>query len=196
MFTGIIETTGTVVTAQKEGDKNHFSIRCDFAAQLHLGESVAHDGVCLTITSLNDEVYSVTAIDTTLNISNINWKPGDVINLERAMISGSRLDGHIVQGHVDSVGIINEIRHNDGSVLMIIEIDEKFSSLIVSKGSICLNGISLTIVDAFEMSFSVAIIPFTWEHTNMHILESGNKVNLEFDIIGKYVERMMCFRGG
>ena len=194
MFTGIIESTGKVIEVQKEGDKNHYTIESSFTNELKIGESVSHDGVCLTITSLNDEQYTVTAIDTTLETTNINWQAEKVVNLERAMMMNGRLDGHIVQGHVDDTGIVESIEHNDGSILISVKIKDQFNKNIVDKGSICMNGISLTIVDAFPSLFTVAIIPHTWMHTNLHQLSVGDKVNLEFDIIGKYVERMMASR--
>lgn len=194
MFTGIIEATGVVVDVIKDIDKNHYKLRCDFTPELKLGESVSHDGVCLTITNIEDDVYSVTAIDTTLHTSNIDWETGHKVNLERAMQANGRLDGHIVQGHVDSTGMVEQIEHNEGSILISVKIAPEFSKNIVDKGSICLNGISLTIVDAHPDVFTVAIIPHTWTHTNLHQLKSGDKVNLEFDIIGKYVERMMQYR--
>jgi len=194
MFTGIIESTGKVIEVQKEGDKNHYTIESSFTNELKIGESVSHDGVCLTITSLNDEQYTVTAIDTTLETTNINWQAEKVVNLERAMMMNGRLDGHIVQGHVDDTGIVESIDHNDGSILISVKIKDQFNKNIVDKGSICMNGISLTIVDAFPSLFTVAIIPHTWMHTNLHQLSVGDKVNLEFDIIGKYVERMMTSR--
>jgi len=194
MFTGIIESTGKVIEVQKEGDKNHYTIESSFTNELKIGESVSHDGVCLTITSLNDEQYTVTAIDTTLETTNINWQAEKVVNLERAMMMNGRLDGHIVQGHVDDTGIVESIEHNDGSILISVKIKDQFNKNIVDKGSICMNGISLTIVDAFPSLFTVAIIPHTWMHTNLHQLSVGDKVNLEFDIIGKYVERMMTSR--
>ena len=194
MFTGIIESTGKVIEVQKEGDKNHYTLECSFTNELKIGESLSHDGVCLTITSLNDEQYTVTAIDTTLETTNINWQAEKVVNLERAMMMNGRLDGHIVQGHVDDTGIVESIEHNDGSILISVKIKDQFNKNIVDKGSICMNGISLTIVNAFPSLFSVAIIPHTWTHTNLHQLSIGDKVNLEFDIIGKYVERMMASR--
>ena len=194
MFTGIIESTGKVIEVQKEGDKNHYTIESSFTNELKIGESVSHDGVCLTITSLNDEQYTVTAIDTTLETTNINWQAEKVVNLERAMMMNGRLDGQIVQGNVDDTGIVESIEHNDGSILISVKIKDQFNKNIVDKGSICMNGISLTIVDAFPSLFTVAIIPHTWMHTNLHQLSVGDKVNLEFDIIGKYVERMMTSR--
>ena len=194
MFTGIIEATGEVVEVIKDIDKNHYRLKSPFTSELKLGESVSHDGVCLTITSIEDDIYSVTAIDTTLSATNIDWHQGNHINLERAMMANGRLDGHIVQGHVDAVGIVESIVHNDGSVLITVLIESKFSKNIVDKGSICMNGISLTIVEAGPVKFSVAIIPHTWSHTNLHKLRDGDEVNLEFDIIGKYVERMLQYR--
>lgn len=191
MFTGIIEAIGKVLSAEREGEKIHYWLNCPFTDELKLGESISHDGVCLTVTNIKGNEYSVTAIDTTLEVTNIDWQPGKQVNLERAMPANGRFDGHIVQGHVDTVGIVNTIEHTEGSVHITIGFDGKFSRNIIDKGSITVNGISLTIVEAANDSFSVAIIPHTWAHTNLHRLEEGNRVNLEFDVIGKYVARIL-----
>ena len=182
-----------VVEVIQDSDKIHYKLQAPFTSELKPGESVSHDGVCLTVTFIENNYYGVTAIDTTLNTTNIDWETGDYINLERALQANGRLDGHIVQGHVDAVGIVDSIIHNDGSVLISVVIDHQFNNNIVDKGSICLNGISLTIVKAEASRFTVAIIPHTWSHTNLHYLKVSEKVNLEFDIIGKYVERMMQY---
>lgn len=194
MFTGIVETTGIVTEVRKEGEKTHYKLSCTFTPELKLGESISHDGVCLTVTEIDERQYSVTAIDTTLRTTNISWQPGSIVNLERAMKANGRLDGHIVQGHVDTVGVVRNIEHNEGSVLIHVEIPLRFAKNIVGKGSICMNGISLTIVEARDHDFSVAIIPHTWAATNLKQLSAGDRVNLEFDIIGKYVERLMAYR--
>lgn len=194
MFTGIVETTGTVTEVRTEGEKTHYKLTCPFTPELKLGESISHDGVCLTVTEIDERQYSVTAIDTTLRTTNIHWQPGSVVNLERAMKANGRLDGHIVQGHVDTVGVVRNIEHNEGSVLILVEIPLRFAKNVVDKGSICMNGISLTIVEARDYDFSVAIIPHTWTATNLSQLRAGDRVNLEFDIIGKYVERLMAYR--
>lgn len=191
MFTGIIEAIGKVISTDREGEKIHYWLNCPFTAELKLGESISHDGVCLTVTNIKGNEYSVTAIDTTLEVTNIDWQPGKQVNLERAMPANGRFDGHIVQGHVDTVGIVNKIEHTEGSVHIIIGFEDKFSRNIIDKGSITVNGISLTIVEAANDSFSVAIIPHTWNHTNLHQLNKGNRVNLEFDVIGKYVARIL-----
>ncbi len=191
MFTGIIEAIGKVISAEREGEKIQYWLNCPFTAELKLGESISHDGVCLTVTNIKGNEYSVTAIDTTLEVTNIDLQPGKQVNLERAMPANGRFDGHIVQGHVDTVGIVNTIEDTEGSVHITIGFEGKFSRNIIDKGSITVNGISLTIVEAANDSFSVAIIPHTWAHTNLHRLEEGNRVNLEFDVIGKYVARIL-----
>jgi riboflavin synthase len=194
MFTGIIETIGIVQSYKHVGNKIHFWLTSSFTNELKLGESISHDGVCLTVTELQDNLYSVTTIDTTLETTNINWQPGTKVNLERALSVNSRLDGHIVQGHVDSIGIIKDIEKTDGSIKINIEIEPQFNKNIVEKGSICVNGISLTIVSINENSFMVAIIPHTWQITNLHQLKIDDTVNLEFDILGKYVERLLQYK--
>ena len=194
MFTGIIETIGIVQSYRHEGNKIHFLLSSSFTNELKLGDSISHDGVCLTVTELQDNLYSVTTIDTTLETTNINWQPGTKVNLERALSVNSRLDGHIVQGHVDSIGIIKDIEKTDGSIKINIEIGPQFKKNIVEKGSICVNGISLTIVSINENNFIVAIIPHTWQITNLHQLKIDETVNLEFDILGKYVERLLQYK--
>ncbi|MCO6461492.1 MAG: riboflavin synthase [Saprospiraceae bacterium] len=194
MFTGIIEAIGEVLSFNRVGDKTEFWLKSPFTKELKLGESVCHDGVCLTVTGIKGDIYSVTTIDTTLAITNIDWQEGTQVNLERAMQMNGRLDGHIVQGHVDSIGEVKEINHSTGSVKISVDILPQFARNIVEKGSICMNGISLTIVNTYNYGFNVAIIPHTWQHTNLHRLQPGNNVNLEFDIIGKYVERILTFR--
>ena len=192
MFTGIIESLGIVKKIIKEGDNIHISIESDFTSELKIDQSVAHNGVCLTTVAINGNEYTVTAIKETLDKSNFkHLNVGDKINLERAMILGARLDGHIVQGHVDQIGTCVAINEEDGSWLFSFEYDASIGNVTVEKGSITINGISLTCFNSKSNGFTVAIIPYTYEHTNMHMLNVGDQVNLEFDIIGKYVQRMM-----
>lgn len=192
MFTGIIETIGEVVALETDGANLHISVRSVFGNELKIDQSVAHNGVCLTVVKVDDNMHTVTAIAETLLKSNLqNLKPGDLINLERCLKIGDRLDGHMVQGHVDGKAKLKEVITADGSFLLTFEIDIAHTKLIVEKGSICLNGISLTLVDVGERTFSVAIIPYTWENTNLQVLKVGDDVNIEFDVIGKYVARML-----
>jgi riboflavin synthase len=192
MFTGIIETIGEVVALETEGANLHISVRSVFGNELKIDQSVAHNGVCLTVVKIDNNMHTVTAIAETLLKSNLqNLKPGDLINLERCLKIGDRLDGHMVQGHVDGKAKLMKVVAADGSFLLTFEIDIAHTKLIVEKGSICLNGISLTLVDVGEHTFSVAIIPYTWENTNLQVLQIGDDVNIEFDVIGKYVARML-----
>ncbi len=192
MFTGIIEATGKVGKITKEGSNVHFEISSKIASELKVDQSVAHNGVCLTVTKQSASIYEVTAIDETLKKSNLGvLKTGDKINLERCMLNNGRFDGHIVQGHVDQVGICKAIKEEDGSWIFDFEYDAGFDNVTVEKGSITVNGISLTCFNSSENGFSVAIIPYTFEHTNFHQLRVGDTVNLEFDIIGKYVKRLL-----
>jgi riboflavin synthase len=189
MFTGIIETLGKVVGIEAEGSNMHLSIETPLADALKIDQSVAHNGVCLTVVKKSPLQYTVTAIAETLEKTSLNhFRVGQLINLERAMILGSRLDGHIVQGHVDCVGTVDEIHDLDGSWMIFIAHPQD-AGITVNKGSICVNGISLTVVDSFPDAFSVAIIPYTWEHTNLSKLKTGDAVNLEFDILGKYLKK-------
>jgi riboflavin synthase len=192
MFTGIIETMGTVTSAVKTGGNLEITIRSAIAPELKIDQSVSHNGVCLTVTRVDDQQYTTVAVAETLQKSNIGqFREGYSVNLERAMIFNSRIDGHIVQGHVDGTGICESITEQDGSWLYRIRFQPQFAGLIVEKGSICLNGISLTVFDISEDAFSVAVIPYTYQHTNIQYLEPGDTVNLEFDILGKYVARQM-----
>lgn len=193
MFTGIIENTGIVTKIESEGGNRHFWLRTDFTHELKIDQSIAHNGVCLTVVEIKNEMYKVTAIDETLKRSNLGRvNEGDRVNLERCMRLNERLDGHIVQGHVDQTGILKSIENFQGSYLLSFEYDEKNSgNVTVEKGSICINGVSLTVVDSSVGNFSVAIIPYTWEHTNLKDLKVGDIVNLEFDIVGKYIQRLM-----
>ena len=178
---------------EKEGGNLHFWLDCDFTSELKVDQSVAHNGVCLTVVEIKENQYRVTAIDETLKKSNLGELiEGKRVNLERCMILNARLDGHIVQGHVDQTAVLKSIENEDGSYILTFQYDEESSgNVTVEKGSICVNGISLTVVNSKVGEFSVAIIPYTWDFTNLNELEVGDTVNLEFDIIGKYVQRLM-----
>ena len=190
MFTGIIEALGTIREIQEDGSNILFWVESPLFNELKIDQSLAHDGVCLTIDALNSPSHRVTAIRETLEKTNLSqWQVGKTVNLERAMILGARLDGHLVQGHVDSTGICTDILDQDGSWKYTFSFDEQFSRLIIEKGSICVNGISLTAFEVSNTQFSVAIIPYTYNHTNINQLQKNSKVNLEFDIVGKYVSR-------
>lgn len=192
MFTGIIETIGRVIELKKDQDNLHLIIESDISNELKIDQSIAHNGVCLTVVAMADGTHTVTAVAETLNKSNLGkLKEGDFINLERCMQMNGRLDGHIVQGHVDQTGICTEVNDRSGSWEYSFRYDPSQGNVTVEKGSICVNGISLTVVNSIENSFSVAIIPYTYDHTNMQHIKKGDTVNLEFDIIGKYVARLM-----
>ena len=196
MFTGIIETLGRVVKIEQEGTNYHYTIASEISDQLKVDQSVAHDGVCLTVVALAPGQHTVTAIEETLIRSRIGqWKEGDTINLERAMSANARLDGHMVQGHVDITGECIGVESREGSWYYRFRYQLSPEHLLVDKGSICINGVSLTVVSPSEDTFSVAIIPYTYEHTNFNSLQVGDKVNLEFDIIGKYIGRYMAVYG-
>lgn len=191
MFTGIIEQLGTIEKVKTHGGNVTLSIKAALVSEIKVDQSISHSGVCLTVETINADSYTVTAIDETLKKTTVgNWKEGTIVNLERCLRFDGRLDGHIVQGHVDTVGTCKEIIEKDGSWEYIVEFDKKFASLIIEKGSISLNGTSLTIFNITDASFTVAIIPYTYEHTNMHTLQAGDMINLEFDMVGKYVNRM------
>ena len=191
MFTGIIETLGSIQEIKKENSNVHITIDAAITNELKIDQSVAHNGVCLTVVAINGSNYTVTAIDETLQKTNLSsWKVGDLVNLERAMKLGDRLDGHIVQGHVDQVGTCIEAEETNGSWKYSFEYDPSLNNLTIEKGSITVNGVSLTVVDSKKNQFSVAIIPYTYEHTNFKNFEVGSKINLEFDVIGKYVARL------
>lgn len=190
MFTGIIESLGKVKEIQKDGSNVHFTIESSISNELKIDQSLSHNGVCLTVVKLGPESHVVTAIEETMIRSNLgDVNEGDVLNLERAMVSNGRLDGHIVQGHVDGTGICKEIKEVDGSWYYTFEYQPTEEHLLVDKGSVCINGVSLTVVDPKDKLFSVAIIPYTYEHTSFHKLQVGDRVNLEFDIIGKYISK-------
>ncbi len=193
MFTGIIENTAKVEELEREGSNLHLWLECDFTNELKIDQSISHNGVCLTVVEINDKFYKVTAIDETLKKTNLGQiSPGDEVNLERCMRLNERLDGHIVQGHIDQTAVLKTIKNENGSYLLTFQYDEAASgNVTVAKGSICVNGISLTVVDSQVGEFSVAIIPYTWENTNLRHLNLGDLVNLEFDIIGKYIQRLM-----
>ncbi len=192
MFTGIIETLGTVTDIRAEKGNLHFTVQSGISDELKIDQSVAHNGVCLTVVDTADGRHTVTAVEETLLKSNLGQLiPGDLINLERCMQMNGRLDGHIVQGHVDQTAQCTELKELEGSWEYTFTYDPAPGNVTVEKGSICINGISLTVVNSRNNSFSVAIIPYTFEHTNMQHLKEGDTVNLEFDIIGKYVARLM-----
>lgn len=192
MFTGIIESVGIVKNLKTEGENLHISIESKFTNELKIDQSVAHNGVCLTTVNLKDKEYTVTAIKETLDKSNLKFVAvGDEINLERAMILGARLDGHIVQGHVDETAVCTNIVEENGSWVFSFEYDNAYNNITIEKGSITINGVSLTVVNSEKNSFSVAIIPYTYEFTNFHTFKVGTVVNLEFDVIGKYVARLL-----
>lgn len=191
MFTGIIETLGTINEIQKDKDNLHITVDSNLTSELKIDQSVSHNGICLTVVALTDSSYTVTAIAETISKTNIStWKEGDVVNLERAMKLGDRLDGHIVQGHVDQIGKCVSIEEANGSWNYTFEYDSALSNITIEKGSITVNGVSLTVVNSKKNEFSVSIIPYTYEHTNFQNFTIGSVINLEFDVIGKYVSRL------
>lgn len=196
MFTGIIEQNGRIEKVEHEGSNVHFTVAASFADELQVDQSVAHDGVCLTVVEQTPRTYVVTAIQETMERTSLGqWKEGSVVNLERCTQFGGRLDGHLVQGHVDTTAKLKEVRDEDGSWVLHFSHGVHPEYVTVPKGSITVNGISLTVVDSHPDGFSVAIIPYTWEHTNLHTLRPGDAVNLEFDVIGKYVARLLSQQG-
>jgi len=191
MFTGIIETLGTVQEIIKEKDNIHLTMDSSITNELKIDQSVAHNGICLTVVKIEGTAYTVTAIKETIQKTNLGcWQVGDHVNLERAMKLGDRLDGHIVQGHVDQIGTCIEAKETSGSWAYTFEYDQSLNNITIEKGSITVNGVSLTVVNSLKNQFSVAIIPYTYEHTNFHDFKVGTKINLEFDVIGKYVSRL------
>ncbi|AZQ43178.1 riboflavin synthase [Nonlabens ponticola] len=195
MFTGIIETAATIVDIKVDLDNIHYTLKTALTAELKIDQSIAHNGVCLTVVAINGDQYTVTAIRETLEKTNLNsWKIGTVVNIERAMLMNARLDGHIVQGHVDQIATCTQIENQNGSWKFTFQYDSKANNVTIEKGSICVNGVSLTVVDSKNDGFSVAIIPYTYEHTSFHQLKKGDEVNLEFDVIGKYVSRLLDLR--
>lgn len=194
MFTGIIEDLGEIVGIEKENNNIHFSVKSRLTKELKIDQSVAHNGVCLTIVDIANDVYKVTAIKETLAKTNLgNLAVGSFVNLERAMAANGRFDGHVVQGHVDQTGVCESITDENGSWMFTIMHEAK-GHITVEKGSITINGVSLTVVNSTANQFSVCIIPYTFEHTSFKTLKSGDTVNLEFDIIGKYVEKLLAYR--
>lgn len=191
MFTGIIEEQGEVTGLTREGENLHIKIAAKLASELKIDQSVAHNGVCLTVVEVNSRDYTVTAIKETLDKTNLGeLKEGSLVNLERGMQLGARLDGHIVQGHVDQTGICSNITDKNGSWIFTFQYDDSYNNITIEKGSITVNGVSLTVVNSKKNEFSVAIIPYTYEHTTFNSLKKGDRVNLEFDVIGKYVKRL------
>ena len=193
MFTGIIETLGRVEKLEKDGGNLHISITTPMASELKIDQSVSHNGVCLTVVSLDNDSYTVTAIEETLDKTNLgHLAVGDSVNLERGMQLGARLDGHIVQGHVDQTAVCMAMEEKDGSWVFRFKYDPGLNNVTIEKGSITVDGVSLTVVDSTKDSFSVAIIPYTYEHTRFNQYSVGTVVNLEFDVIGKYVARLLA----
>ncbi|TPN87707.1 riboflavin synthase [Aquimarina algicola] len=191
MFTGIIEELGKVTSLQTDKENLHITVQANFCSELKIDQSVAHNGVCLTVVSIEGNTYTVTAIKETLDKTNLmHLQEGNIVNLERGMKLGDRLDGHIVQGHVDQIATCIAIKEADGSWYFTFEYDKSLSNITIEKGSITVNGVSLTVVDSKIDQFSVAIIPFTYQHTNFNTFKVGTVVNLEFDVIGKYVKRI------
>ena len=192
MFSGIIETTGVVTKIETEGSNKHFTITSGIAGETYIDQSISHNGACLTVVNRNMETYVVTAINETLIKTNLGyWSVGDIINLERSLTANARIDGHFVQGHVDGTAICRQVETLQGSWYFHFMIKPQDQKLIVDKGSISINGVSLTVVEAKDDAFSVAIIPYTYEHTNFKFLKPGAVVNIEFDILGKYIVKYM-----
>lgn len=195
MFTGIIETSGTIKEIRREADNINFIMASAITNELKIDQSVAHDGVCLTVVAIEADTYTVTAIKETLDKTNLSqWKEGGEVNLERAMKLGDRLDGHIVQGHVDQTGVCKSVESANGSWYFTFEYEPGLNNITIEKGSITVNGVSLTVVNSKNNEFSVAIIPYTYEHTNFKDIKQGSVINLEFDVIGKYVSRLNSLR--
>jgi len=195
MFTGIIETIGTIISVQENGTNKSFWIGSSLSAGFKIDQSVSHSGVCLTIEEIAGDRHRVTAISETLEKSNLGtWVAGSLINIERCLPMNGRLDGHLVQGHVDTTAICVQVNEMEGSWQYRFQFDEKFSALVIEKGSVCLNGISLTIFDVSRDSFSAAVIPYTFEHTNIQQITTGDRVNIEFDMVGKYIVRNLSLR--
>lgn len=191
MFTGIVEEIGKIVAVEKSEGNVNLKISAEMTPELKIDQSVSHNGVCLTVVSIEGNMYTVTAVQETLTKTSLGkLKTGDAVNLERGMKLGARLDGHIVQGHVDQTATCKEVKETEGSWLYTFEYDPSVGNLTIEKGSITVNGVSLTVVNSKATEFSVAIIPYTYEHTNFKDLQKGDTVNLEFDVIGKYVKRI------
>ncbi len=196
MFSGIVEATARVVAVEQDRENKHFTLECPFGHELHIDQSVAHNGVCLTVVSTDGNRYVVTAMDETLRRSNLGeWQEGDMVNVERSMLMNGRLDGHIVQGHVDQTATCVSIEDADGSFIYTFSYKSSPEMIArgyftVDKGSVTVNGVSLTVCEPTADTFKVCIIPYTYEHTNFHALKVGSKVNIEFDILGKYISRL------
>lgn len=196
MFSGIVEAMARVVTVEQDRENKHFTLECPFGHELHIDQSVAHNGVCLTVVSTDGNRYVVTAMDETLRRSNLGeWQEGDMVNVERSMLMNGRLDGHIVQGHVDQTATCVSIEDADGSFIYTFSYESSPEMIArgyftVDKGSVTVNGVSLTVCEPTADTFKVCIIPYTYEHTNFHALKVGSKVNIEFDILGKYISRL------
>ncbi len=192
MFTGIVESLAEVIKIEEEGTNKTFTLRAEIAREFKIDQSISHNGVCLTVTAISDDTYQVTAIDETLRKTNLNTiSEGTHVNLERCMPANGRFDGHIVQGHVDQTAVCTKKENRDGSWLFDFKYDSSLGNMTVEKGSICINGVSLTVFNSTLDTFSVAIIPYTYTYTNFNALEEGHIVNLEFDILGKYIKRIM-----
>jgi riboflavin synthase len=195
MFTGIIETQGTIQEITKDNDNINITIASAITHELKIDQSVSHDGVCLTVVAINGDNYTVTAIKETLDKTNLkDWAIGGIVNLERAMKLGDRLDGHIVQGHVDQTGVCKSVENANGSWYFTFGYDKAANNITIEKGSVTVNGVSLTVVNSKDNEFSVAIIPYTFEHTNFNTIKPGTIINLEFDVVGKYVARLHALR--
>ncbi|WP_300570864.1 riboflavin synthase [Flavobacterium sp.] len=191
MFTGIIETLGTINALKKDGENIHVTVQSNITNELKIDQSVSHNGICLTVVNIESDQYTVTAIKETIEKTNLGfWNENDIVNLERAMKLGDRLDGHIVQGHVDQTAVCKSIEEANGSWYFTFEYDKNLNNITIEKGSITVNGVSLTVVNSKINEFSVAIIPYTYEHTNFKNFKVGTVINLEFDVIGKYVARL------
>ena len=196
MFSGIVEAMARVVTVEQDRENKHFTLECPFGHELHIDQSVAHNGVCLTVVSPDGDRYVVTAMDETLRRSNLGeWQEGDMVNVERSMLMNGRLDGHIVQGHVDQTATCVSIEEAEGSFIYTFSYESSPEMIArgyftVDKGSVTVNGVSLTVCEPTADTFKVCIIPYTYEHTNFHTLKVGSKVNIEFDILGKYISRL------
>ena len=190
MFTGIVESLGEIVDINEELDNIHFTVRSEISPELKIDQSLSHSGVCLTVIDIEKNCHTVTAVKETLDKSALkNLKKGDIFNLERAMKLGGRLDGHLVQGHVDDIAKCVDVKMNEGSWIFTFSFNEKFKNLIIEKGSICINGVSLTVFNVTKNSFDVTIIPYTYDNTNFNKIKIGDIVNIEYDMIGKYLAR-------
>ena len=195
MFTGIVEALGQIKDVTVQGSNKSFWIQSQLFNELKVDQSIAHNGVCLTVEELKNELYKVTAVKETLDKTALGgWQKEDLVNLERSLLPSSRLDGHFVQGHVDTTGTCININNCSGSWEILFSFPPNFASLIIEKGSVCVNGISLTCFEVGDTSFRVAVIPYTWQHTNLNRLKEGHKVNLEFDLIGKYILRQKALK--